>query len=418
MEITQKDKDILRQLGEKVAKIAALPVHQEKIKMWKLVNSLKKTKPMLWINEEPWHELNVNDELTLKTSNDFCREVENRLRMIIYSWEHMKVDMIVEPVVYSPVVYNNTGFGISEDVEIVKTDEKSGVVSRHFHRQIENEEDIEKIKMPVVTLDPAVTERNFQLMKDIFSGILNVEKQGVRMIWFAPWDELIRWWGVQDAMLDLVLRPELVHKAMDRLVTAYLHMLDQLEKLDLLCLNNGNYRIGSGALGYIDELPQKDYNSSHVRTKDTWGCATAQIFSEVSPAMHEEFALNYEIRWMKRFGLNYYGCCEPLHNKMEILKKVPNLRKISMSRWIDLDKAVKLMGDKYVFSYKPNPSIFAGDSFNLEAGKQELVNMLNKTGDAGCKVEIIMKDISTVSYKPQRLWEWAKMAEEVTAKYS
>ena len=29
-----------------------------------------------------------------------------------------------------------------------------------------------------------------------------------------------------------------------------------------------------------------------------------------------------------------------------------------------------------------------------------------------------MKDISTVRYQPQRLWEWARMASEVTDTYS
>jgi len=32
-------------------------------------------------------------------------------------------------------------------------------------------------------------------------------------------------------------------------------------------------------------------------------------------------------------------------------------------------------------------------------------------------VEVIMKDISTVRYQPQRLWEWARMAAEVTERY-
>ena len=28
-------------------------------------------------------------------------------------------------------------------------------------------------------------------------------------------------------------------------------------------------------------------------------------------------------------------------------------------------------------------------------------------------VEVIMKDISTLRYKPQRLWDWARIAMEV-----
>lgn len=77
--------------------------------------------------------------------------------------------------------------------------------------------------------------------------------------------------------------------------------------------------MGSGAASYTDELPQPDFDPAHVRTIDPWGGATPQIFSDVSADMHDEFALRYEIEIMSRCGLNYYGCCEPLHNKMHIL---------------------------------------------------------------------------------------------------
>ena len=32
---------------------------------------------------------------------------------------------------------------------------------------------------------------------------------------------MIRWWGVQEALIDLYDRPEFVHKAIDKLVNAY-----------------------------------------------------------------------------------------------------------------------------------------------------------------------------------------------------
>jgi len=164
---------------------------------------------------------------------------------------------------------------------------------------------------------------------------------------------------VQELLTDLYDRPEFVHKAIDRLVNAYLSMLDQFEDQDLLRLNNTYYRIGSGGLGYTDELPAPDYDPGHVRAKDLWGSGAAQIFSDVSPRMHWEFAMQYEVRWLSRFGLNYYGCCDPLHRKMGILEKIPNLRKVSMSPWVDIDQAVANVGNRYVFSYKPNPAVFA-----------------------------------------------------------
>ena len=416
MNISEKDKTILCQLAEQQAEIAILPIHKQTIAGWKRINNLQKGKPMIWINEIPWHEMDVNGELTLQTEHPFCRTHEQILRRTIYQWRHMPGDMVVEPVFYSPLVIRDTGFGISEAVDIVQTDERNNVVSRHFHPQIQNEEDLEKIKEPRVTYDAETTERNYQCLVDLIGDILSIEKRGHPGFWFAPWDELIRWWGVQEALMDLILRPDLVHKTMERLISAYLSRLDQYEALGLLSLNDNNVRVGSGGLGYVDQLPQPDYNPDKARAADLWGCATAQIFGSVSPQMHEEFALQYERRWLERFGLTYYGCCEPLHTKIEILQTIPNLRKVSMSPWVEIDTAVKNVGDQYVFSRKPNPAIFAEDTWNPERVRRDLVDLLEKTQD--CVVEIIMKDLSTVRYEPQRLWEWSDIAKEVTAEFA
>jgi len=181
-------------------------------------------------------------------------------------------------------------------------------------------------------------------------------------------------------------------------------------------MNNDNHRVGSGAYGYSDELPAEDFDGEHVRPIDLWGNGAAQIFSEVSPEMHAEFALQYEIKWMKRFGLNYYGCCEPLHNKLDLLKDVPNLRKISISPWADLDKAVEQMRGKYVISYKPNPAIFAERQWDLAKARSDLQQALEKM--EGCCIEIIAKDLSTVQNEPRRLWEWSSMASDITAEFA
>jgi hypothetical protein len=54
----------------------------------------------------------------------------------------------------------------------------------------------------------------------------------------------------------------------------------------------------------------------------------------------------------------------------------------------------------------------------VDKARAELENVLKKTKAKGCMVEVIMKDISTVNYEPNRLWEWAEMASELTEKYS
>jgi hypothetical protein len=412
--VTGSEKNILRELAEKKAEIAALPVQKEKIGMWKKLNSLEQTRPLVWINEIPWHEMDFEDELMLTTESPFAQFLETRLRRSVYQWKHMRADMIVEPTMPCYNKISDSGFGISEDVEIATTDDESDIYSRKFSRQITDYDDLEKIKNPEVVFDEEATEKKYRSMVEIFEGILDVEKKGVPGFWFAPWDELIRWWGVQDAMLDLMDRPKLVHKALERLTNAYLKGLDQYEKANLLSLNNCNYRIGSGGLGYTDELPRSDFDPKKIRTSDLWGCGTAQIFSCVSPQMHYEFALQYEIRWMERFGLNYYGCCEPLDRKIDMLSKIPNLRKISMSPWVDLDRASEKMAKDYVISWKPKPDIFVGGTWDSDTVRADLSKSLKRLRNN--VVEIIMKDVSSVEYKPQHLWEWSQIAVEEAEK--
>jgi hypothetical protein len=416
MDVSPHDKDILRELAGQVARIASLPVQQERAELWRRLNRLEPVRPLVWINEIPWHEMNFNDELTLRTTDPWARGQEWHLRALIYQWKHMPGDMIVSDYLASPLAIHSTGFGISEDVDVVRTDAASGVVSRRFHPQIVHPADIEKIKMPQVTHDEKATEENYRKMRDVFGGIMPVKKVGVKGTWFAPWDELIRWWGVQEAMMDLILRPQMVSDIVSRLVDGYLHQLDQWEKLNLLSLNNDNTRVGSGGYGYTDELPGDDFDPAHVRPKNLWGCATAQIFSGVSPEMHWEFALKHEMRWLKRWGMNYYGCCEPLDRKMEILRRIPNLRKVSMSPLADPARGAAELADRYVYSCKPNPAILAEDRWRPEQARAELRGTLEKI--RACRVEIILKDISTVRYQPQRLWEWSRMATELADQFA
>ena len=416
MPVSSHDRDVIRRLAQRQAQIAALPCHRRTIDLWRRMNDLQPVKPMVWINEICWHEFRFEPELALHCEDDFARNVEQELRRTIWQWEKMPSDWVVEPVYYVSPAVRDSGLGIKEEADIVRTDAASDVVSRHYHLQIQCEKDLEKIKTPVLTHDQAATDQRVERTRELVGESLRVELRNRAVAWFAPWDELIRWWGVEEAMTDMADRPELVRAAMDRLVGAYLARLDQLQELNLLTLNNNNQRIGSGGLGYCDDLPGPDFDARRVRTHNLWGNATAQIFSEISPAMHEEFALQFERRWLRRFGLTYYGCCEPLHLKLDILKSVPNLRKVSMSPKADLDKAVAQIGRRYVLSHKPNPAVFAGDAWHPEEARRQLRAALDKM--RGCCVEVIMKDISTVRYEPRRLCEWAKIAGEVTAEYA
>lgn len=409
--LKQPDVDLLRGLAEELVEAADAPIHQETAVLWRRLNDLDSVRPMVWINEIPWHEMNVNDELTLRAEHPWARDQERELRRTLYQWKHLPADMVLNDFMACPLAIHSTDFGIIEDVDVVRTDDASDVVSRHFNIQIAEPEDIEKIKMPVVSHNEEATTIRYQTMVDVYEGILPVRKMGQTHIWFTPWDYLIRWWGVQEAMLDLIMRPEMVHAAVDRMVDAWIEELDQFESQNLLSLDCNNTRVGSGGYGYCSALPGEDYVPEHVRPHNMWGCSNAQVFSSVSPQLHWEFAVEHDMRWLERWGLTYYGCCEPLHNKIEILRRIPNLRKVSVSPWCDPETTVEAIGADYVMSHKPNPAILAESQWDPRQARKDIRAFLEKT-EGRCHVELIMKDISTVRYDPKRLWEWAAIAME------
>ncbi|MFA7371759.1 MAG: hypothetical protein WCY78_07570, partial [Sphaerochaetaceae bacterium] len=275
--------------------------------------------------------------------------------------------------------------------------------------QVATIEDVEKIQMPKIVHHAQATEVAFATMQDLFKDIIEVQIEGQTHIWFTPWDYLIRWTGVQEAMIALIDDPEMVNAAVERMVDAWMVELDQFVEQNLLCLDCKNVRIGSGGYGHTSELPGEPFNPDYVLPSNMWGCSNAQIFSDVSPDMHWEFAMRHDLRWLKRWGLTYYGCCEPLQNKVHLLRRIPNLRKVSVSPWNDYPKILGELAGDYVASIKPNPAIFAEDGWSVERAQQNLQAALD-AGEGSSHIEFIMKDISTVRYRPQILWEWSEIA--------
>lgn len=387
--IPQSDLLVLRELGRQIAAAAADPVNDKRREVCRRIENHQSGRPSIFIYQEPWSELNRNGELDLHCQDGFCRDIELDMRQHLYKWHHYPGDMTTSAVSVQPYCINDSGFGIQEDVDVVRTDPANSVVSRHFHIQIKDEADIAKIKEPVVTHDAKQTEECYQKRCEIFAGILDVRKSGCGGFWFAPWDDLVRWTGVQEVLMDMALRPDYVHKAIGRLVDCWLKRLEQYEEQNLLC----------------------------APTREMTVSGAAQIFSEVSPAMHREFALEHEARFLRRFGRVYYGCCEPLHAKVDICAQcLPNMYKISMSPWVNFPEAVRNVRDRFVFAWKPNPAFLAYDKWDPNLVRTDIRDKLTMAVEAGCFVEIHLKDISTVRSEPWRLTEWERIAQEEAAR--
>ncbi|MHC4561446.1 MAG: hypothetical protein ACYS8X_01590 [Planctomycetota bacterium] len=413
MEISAKDRDIVRDLARQVAEIAADPHQDQMRELWNKVNHLERTRPLILLHDATQHE--TGDKVERSCESDAAWGIEHDLRHRIYHWETRRDDAIWEDTVYVRIPIKHESYGIESDW--TSPDHVFG--ASQFNPVLNGDEDpAEMIAMPTVVPDWDAAEKQHAFVSDLIGDILNVRKRGEQFFWYATIDSFIEWRGIENMMIDTIDRPEWLHAWLDRMCEFNLCLVDQFEQHGVLGLNNtGGDTIGSGGLGYTDELPAEGADPDHVRLKDMWGHATTQIFSEVSPAMHDEFALTYEKRFLDRFGLANYGCCEPLHNKVDlILERLPNCRKLSMSPWVDIAKGAETLGKRAVFSWKPNPAWLGMPTWDIDWQREQVRDAFEKT--KGNVVEVIMKDLHTVCGEVNRMGEWVDMAKTLAEEYA
>jgi hypothetical protein len=413
------DVAVVRELAARVAEIAALPVQRETVRLWEAHNGLRPERPMAMIDEIPWHELAAPgipaaDELAVTSTHSFARDLETTLRRELYRWNHMRVDMVVEPYVDIKKVINRPGWGIR--IAEATIDQGGAVQSHAYHDQLENPEDIEKLRVLEPSLDVEATAEREAWAHELLDGLLEVRMQGLTgyngdELAFPLWDDIEQFRGTEPILLDFMDRPEHLHAIADRLTTVRLGELDILEAKGLI--GYGNDRIHcTGA--QTTELPKEGFDPDHVRPIDTWTVGRSQLFVSVGDATFDEFVPQYYARWYERFGLGYFGCCDPLHNRIDSVRRIPNVRKISVSAWAKVPQAAENIAGDFVFSRKPNPAMVAMDAWVPEIAEKDFREVLEATRSNGCPVEFTLKDISTARNDPARLWAWCEIAERMT----
>jgi hypothetical protein len=184
-----------------------------------------------------------------------------------------------------------------------------------------------------------------------------------------------------------------------------------MEKLGLLDARDP-YLHCTPALAAELESAQEPY-----QFKNLWFRTMAQMFSEVNPSMLDEFDLQYSQPFADKCALTYYGCCEPLEKSIPYLKKrFKNLRKIGVSPWANEESSAEQIGGGYVYARKPNPANVALQT-NPEVVRAEAKKTIEICLKYNTPYEMVLKDISTVSYKPQNLIVWAKTVMETLDEY-
>jgi len=292
--------------------------------------------------------------------------------------------------------------------------EGPGYIAAHMYNDVlSTEEDLEKLYWVPGHYDSEATMKKYELVSDLIGDILPVKIQGHQMgLGLCIWDDIAQYRGVQNLLTDLADRPDFMHKIARKLTDGYIQTIRDGFKNNMYAIEFPDMHCTATYTNDLKPVLDQD----HVKPENVWGRGTAQIFGDVSPAMHDEFDIKYQLEALEPFGLVYYGCCERLDNKIHLLKKMRNLRKISITPWSDIDIAAEKIGTDYVVSVKPNPAN-AGPSFNEDTVRSELKTIISAVKKHNCSFELVLKDISTVCYKPQNLTRWTQIAMEMVQNY-
>ena len=375
--IAPQDRTILRQLAAATAELAARPLEQQKRDLWRRHNALEPTRPVIFCDpENGWHE--IFPDAALACTGELARLWEYRLRKEVFWGQEMGDDRVIEPVFDVAHIFTTSGWGFA--VEKIGGEHGGSYV---WDAPVKTRAELEKLHFPQIDVDAAATATLLALAQDTFDGLLTVR---LRTAWW--WTLGMTWTlvglrGLNRLMYDLMDEPDLIH--------------------DLMAI------LRDGTLAVLDSLAQPDF-AGRVRTCDMWGFAESQETVGISPAMFEEFIFPYQLPLLARFGLNCYGCCEPLDRRWHVGQRFPRLRRVSVSPWADRPYMAEMLGDRYILSMKPHPADLAMAGFNEEHVRAVVRRDLRATRD--CRVEMIMKDNHTIGNDPRRVVRWVQIARE------
>ena len=423
--VSQNDRNVIRELATKWMELASMPVMDERKRLWKAVHDLKAERPVILV-ETDWIE-NFVSESELLCQDPFLRTVEQKMRITIRQAEELDDDIVIEPYYRLGWKMLLSDYGVP--VEIYSSIQQPKSIAYRFSFPIETPGDVAKLKKRTFDVDREKTRILAQTLQDVMGDILPIAPGNYDpfayefdvgefgdlgfngtfffgLTWqlyrFIGNDSLFRW--VYDA-------PEAIHDLMKYMLDDRIALFEFFEKQGLLALNTDTQMAGPRSYGYVSDLPEAD-STDDVKRENLWGWAESQESQGISPEMYGEFVLPYLAKLSERFGLIYYGCCEAVDNKLEmIMDAIPNLRSVSISGWSDFAKCAEMLGKNYVFSRKPIPAHISGPTPHWDLMEKDMKDTYAVTRD--CNVEILYRDVYTIDGDIARLRKWVDMTKSI-----
>jgi len=393
----------VRELARQVAEIAGSDENRRVVQRWRDVNALRRAdRAPVWCRPVgAWEELLPQE--SLRCHQPWLGAVEYGLRRILIKHE-IGDDSPVDPFYAVPTMLrwdppNIWGLDISHRTP----DDPRGAWG--FDPPLKTEADYDRLRPPSVSVDHARTQEALERAHELLGDILPV-----RQVCAAPLDATLgttaaELRGLSEMMLDMALRPELMHRLMAHLRDGVLGAMRTVQSWGLLTPNNNGPMICSDPLGPTP-------NSGRLSYGNLWVMANSQEFDAVSPSMWSEFCLAYQRPIIEQFGLSAYGCCENLTHKIDGVLSLRNLRIFVSSAWTDLDRVIERVGNNHVIMWRQKASdvVFADDADALRRDLRDGMRRLR-----GCHVQIVLRELQTLAGHSDRLHVWTRLAKEAAA---
>ncbi len=411
------DIQVLRELAQEYAEVAADPIQDIRRDLWSKHNSLERTRPLVLTTFGMWNvwcgEVFGDDKMQCEDA--FYRDRERRLRMLLFQAD-LNDDCIFEPWFTEDAVFGDAGqwewlWGL--EVKRIPPDYEGGAV--RYENPLKQLADVSEFIAPQHVVNEEATKRNVDRIGEAIGDIVEINR-GRRPI-LGDWHGEISYdlgmlRGIEQLMMDMMDDPDGLHKVSSFISENVIRVQDDAEAAGDFTLTTQKNQ----AMTYASELPRPAANKGPVKRSDLWVFCASQELALVSPDMHEEFVLNYQIPIMSSYGLSAYGCCEDLTRKIDMLRKVPNLRRIAVSPMADIARSAEQIGTDYVISWRPSPSDHVSHRFDEEWVRGDIRHALEVS--KGGHIDITLKDIETVDGDPARLKTWTRIVQEECQKFA
>ncbi len=410
--IPESERVYLRELARKQAEYSALPVMQERKRMWYALNDGESgARPPVIV--ETWtFDRDFMPAGIFRCTSGTGRDIEAQLLRNIRNHELLDDDKVIPDTFDIGWFMDVDQVGVSIGTERVNDAQGVATGYRYLHPIKNLKQDVELVRPAVCRVDRERTAAYQAFLDELLGDLLPVRLTSGLMGYTFLTNRVVQLMGMDAFFTAMYDSPDDLHRLMARLRDNALQVMKWAESENLLRLNNSNDMSFGSSFNFTEKLPAPGYQGT-VRMCDMWGSANSQETVGVSPKMFHEFCFPYYRDVCEPMGLLYYGCCEPAHPFWDDLRRLPHLKKISISRWCDQQfMGEALRGTGIIFSRKPDPNFLGVDvALNEAAWTAHIRETL--AAARGVAVEFIVRDVYTVHgnlAKPRRAVELARAA--------